>query len=300
MQDGELQEIEGFAVKIARGAGQLLSGYFQKPLKVEFKSKLHRDPVTEADKRSEEFLKEAILKEFPGHSLLAEEGSHTDSQTSDFTWVLDPLDGTTNFLNGLPIYGVSIGVLYQGQPVVGSIFLPSTHSTQGSVFHARTGGGAFRDDNPIRVAQNPEPQRSQLTVLPTYYSRAFRVKKGLRQRLGEVRAPGSISYELAMTAAGTFQYSLFGGPRIWDVVAGLPLVTEAQGVALVRRGNSRRWEPFTTFAKTPGTSPSSGELKEWRGSWIFGNPSIAQYVASRITRRSMLELRIRRWLQRWF
>ena len=103
--DRQLSEMESFAVDITRRAGGILLEQFSKPLVVEYKSKGNTNPVTDADRRSEEFLREAILKEYPDHGVLAEEGSQVDSESSGFIWVLDPLDGTVNYLNGLPVFG---------------------------------------------------------------------------------------------------------------------------------------------------------------------------------------------------
>jgi len=298
----ELKELEAFGIGIARQAGMLLQQHFQKPLAVEYKDKarVRRDPVTEADKRSEELLKEAILRELPGHGILAEEGSQVESANSDFLWVLDPLDGTSNFMSGLPLYAVSVGLLRHGKPVLGCIFIPSTSSPEGSIFHASLGGGAFRDDQPIRVSENPQPEGGQLMIMPSFYARLFRAKRRLTQQMGDLRAPGSIAYELAMTASGVFQYAVFNRARIWDIAAGIPLVTEAGGIALADRWKGRGWETFEDFSSASAQNPTPQQLKDWSGSWIFGNASIARFVASNLRRRSNLELRIRRWLRRWF
>ena len=296
MEDGQLREIEAFAVGITRKAGAILLERFQKPLEVEYKSEHLTNPVTEADKRSEEYLVEAILRDFPGDGILAEEGSQVDSQRSGLIWVIDPLDGTVNFLNGLPIFAVSVGVLDRGLPVVGCIFTPSTKDPAGSVFHARTGGGAFRDGVPIRVARIPQPQQGRVSIFPAYYARALHLKRGLRKRLGEVRSPGSVAYELAMTACGAIQYSIYGSPWVWDVAAGIPLITEARGIALVRRRKQRKWEPFRGFVNEDGSTLQLQKLKEWRAAWIFGNREITQFVTDHLGSRTRIGVLMRRWL----
>jgi myo-inositol-1(or 4)-monophosphatase len=302
MDDLQLREMETFAKDLSRRAGGILLEHFQKPIGVEYKSKDQTNPVTDADKRSEEFLKEAILKEYPTHGLLAEEGSQVESQSSDFTWVIDPLDGTVNFLNGLPIFAVSVGVLYKGEPVVGCIHIPSHHGPQGSVFHARKGGGAYRDDEAITVSQGLSPKKGRITVFPAFWVRTFRMKRELRSRLGEIRSLGSVAYELAMTASGVIQYSFFGSPWIWDVAAGIVLVKEAQGMALSRRRNvqNAEWKSFQDFSGPEGNGLGPEELKEWRSAWVFGGPQIAEYVTTRMESRSRLELKVSRWLGRWF
>ena len=225
----QLAEMESFAVGITRQAGGILLEQFRKPLIVEYKSKGNTNPVTDADRRSEEFLREAILKEYPEHGVLAEEGSQVDSKSSDFIWVLDPLDGTVNYLNGLPVFGVSVGVLHRGEPVLGCIFTPSPTRSDGSVYHARRGNGAFRDGEAIQVYESDSPQRGKITVFPWSFAALYNQKKGLKGRIGELRSPGSVAYELAMTASGVIQYAIFTSPWVWDVAAGITLVTEAGG-----------------------------------------------------------------------
>ena len=299
MDNEQFKEIEAFAVGITRKSGAILLDYFQRPMNVEYKSEDQTNPVTDADKHSEEYLKEAILKEYPDHAILAEEGSQVESQTSDFTWVLDPLDGTVNFVNGLPIFGVSVGVLHKGHPVVGCIFVPSPRSPTGNIFHARQDGGAFRDDEPIQVSQDPKPKRSRISIFPGYYVRAFSLKKGLRGQVGELRSPGSVAYELALTASGVIQFSIFNRPWVWDVAAGVVLVSESKGVALVRQPKQRHWEPFRAFATQQGAGLALKELKDWRTPWLFGNPEMTRFVASHMSPRTRLGLMVTRLLRRW-
>ena len=144
VDEGLAKEIEARAVEMARGAGKILQSRFSGPLEVEYKDdKKEQDPVTSADKESQAYLSEYIASHFPDHGIVGEEGSQEDeSPAPEFLWILDPLDGTTNFLNGLPIYAVSIGVLHRGNPVAGALFIPWPGKKDGVVLHARKGGGA--------------------------------------------------------------------------------------------------------------------------------------------------------------
>ena len=113
-------EIEARAVELARGGGELLSGYFGGNLSIQYKDDNQRDPVTDADRETQDFLTKGILESFPDHDILGEEDDENaqdaDAAAGDFLWVLDPLDGTKNFLHGLPVYACSVGVLYRGEP----------------------------------------------------------------------------------------------------------------------------------------------------------------------------------------
>ena len=116
-----------------------------------------------------------------------------EAPAADVLWVLDPLDGTTNFLNGLPVYAVSIGVLYRGTPVAGALFVPWPGSNGGVVLHARRGGGARMEDEALSVLDGDAPEAGRLTGLPASFGARFRVGSGLRRQPGEVRVTGSIA-----------------------------------------------------------------------------------------------------------
>lgn len=296
----QLAEMESFAVGITRKAGAILLEQFRKPLVVEYKSKDNTNPVTDADRRSEEYLRETILKEYPDHGILAEEGSQVDSESSDFIWVLDPLDGTVNYLNGLPVFGVSVGVLYRGEPVLGCIFTPSPTRSDGSVYHARRGNGTFRDGEGISVYEADEPQRGKITVFPWSFAALYNQKKGLKGRIGELRSPGSVAYELAMTASGVIQYAIFTSPWVWDVAAGITLVTEAGGVAQYRQRRGKDWDSFRRFETEDGAVPDAEGLKGWRASWVFGGTEMARFVTEHLRPRSRLSLKVARLRRRLF
>ena len=120
-----LADIETYAADIVRGAGAILNSHFGRSLDVEYKDEKKRDPVTNADMESQEFLTQAITHRFPDHGILAEEDQkQEDSPAKDFVWVLDPLDGTKNFMAGLPVYACSIGVVHRSVPIVGAVFVP--------------------------------------------------------------------------------------------------------------------------------------------------------------------------------
>ena len=147
-ENGLAEEIETAAVQLAQGAGEILSSRFGQRIAVEYKDKEQRDPVTEVDKACQEYLVREISRLFPEHSILGEEGGGDESGESetpcnDIVWVLDPLDGTTNFLNGLPVFASSIGVLYRGRPLAGAMFVPWPIDGGGFVLHCRRGAGCF-------------------------------------------------------------------------------------------------------------------------------------------------------------
>ena len=188
--DSVLAEIEAHAIELAKGSGRILESQFGSVIDVQFKSKDRSDPGSKADVESEEYLKNAIKKRFPDHGILGEEGTSQDAGPSGFVWVLDPLDGTVNYINGLPIYSGSVGVLNRGAPVVVCIWVPWQGKSQGSVYNARKGHGAFLNGTSISVSKNPTPQPGQLSIFHREFRLMYHRNSGGKSPTGEGRGPG--------------------------------------------------------------------------------------------------------------
>ncbi len=304
-----MREIEDAAVAMAWGAGEILSGYFagdlSQELSIEYKDKNQQDPVTSADKATQAYLVEEISRRFPGHGILGEEDSPVDSTEGeaddpapDFLWVLDPLDGTTNFLNGLPIYASSIGVMYRGWPLVGALYLPWPNPKGGFVLHCRRGGGCFADGKPVSVFEAKDstkntdekragqPVANRLIGLPGYFAQSTRFSKQIKGSPGELRTTGSIAYELGMTACGVLQYAVIGAPRLWDMLAGVLAVQEAGGTVMIRLPGEKHRNPMESLVPSWEERPPS--LKQLRGRvWplVAGNRQLAPLISSSMRRR---------------
>ncbi|MSQ17571.1 MAG: hypothetical protein EXR54_08455 [Dehalococcoidia bacterium] len=291
------QEIEAAATELARGAGELLAGYFGRQMSVQFKDEHQRDPVTPADHASQDYLVAEIQRRFPSHSILGEEDAPDadgEAPAADYLWVLDPLDGTTNFLNGLPMYAVSIGVLHRGWPVAGALFVPWPQPGGGFVLHCRRGGGCFAGDQPVSVHQSDQPVNNRLIGLPGHFSYHTRFTRQHRGPVGEPRTTGSIAYELAMTACGFMQYSLFWAPRLWDMAAGALAVQEAGGTVMTRLPKSKLWQPMQSLL--PGWEqkpPTLKELRGWSAALVAGNPQVAPLIAQNLRPRWRLGSKLR-------
>ena len=278
--DSVLAEIEAHAIELAKGSGRILESQFGSVIDVQFKSKDRSDPVSKADVESEEYLRNAIKKRFPDHGILGEEGTSQDAGPSGFVWVLDPLDGTVNYINGLPIYSVSVGVLHRGAPVVGCIWVPWPGKSQGLVYNARKGHGAFLNGTSISVSKNTTPQPGQLSIFHREFRLMYHRNAGGKSPTGEGRGPGSLAYEMALTSNGVFQFAVFSSPRIWDVVAGVVLVQEAGGEALTFDRRRRRWEKLTRFSVSSGPAPDgTAELRSWVAPVMAGNGEMVDYLA---------------------
>lgn len=214
------------AVEIAREAGVLLNGRFERPHEVSYKRPM--DIVTEADRRSEALIIERLRKSYPSHSIVAEEGGGSRGD-SDYCWYVDPLDGTTNFAHGFPVFCVSLGLTLGREVIAGVIYDP----TRDELYTAERGGGAFRNGVRLRVSKTANlsegllatgfpPQSTDHELNIQCYFRFTRISHG-------VRRAGSAALDLCMVASGRFEgfWELKLNP--WDMAAGVLMVTEAGG-----------------------------------------------------------------------
>lgn len=293
----QIREIERQAVAMARGAGAILAAHFGRSIAVEFKDRQQRDPVTAVDKAAQAFLAGEIARRFPAHGILGEEATAAEAESEaparDTLWVLDPLDGTTNFLNGLPVFASSIGVLHRGRPVAAAIYLPWPTADGGFVLHCRKGGGCFADDTPVHTLETERPIPNRLVGLPGYFAAANRFAGGLEGKAGEPRTTGSIAYELAMTARGVMQYAIFGAPRMWDMAGGALAVQEAGGAVMTRFRHDRHWRPLDSLVPSwDEKTPTMKELRAWTAPLIAGNRHLAPLIAHNLRRKFSLKARL--------
>jgi len=297
--DAQAEEIERHAVEIARGAGRILVEHFGRQIDIEFKDEHERDPVTAADKDAQEYLAAEIAKRFPKHGILGEEASEEEKESEepakDILWVLDPLDGTTNFMNGLPMFASSIGVLYRGWPMAAALYIPWPANDGGFVLHCRKGGGCFADDEKVSVYESDEPVPSRLIGVPGYFGMAQGFTGKLAGKAGEVRTTGSIAYELAMTAKGVLQYAMFGAPRLWDMAGGALAVLEAGGTVMTRFRGEKSWHPMENLIPSwEEKTPTMKELRNWMAPLVAGNQKVAPVIADNVRRRFSISSQVRK------
>lgn len=214
------------AVETAREAGGILLSEFDRPKNIGYKAKA--DLVTEADRRSEQAIVGRLRRCFPEHAILAEEtGQQGDAR---YRWIVDPLDGTTNFVHGYPCFAVSIGLEEAGELRLGVIYQPITKE----LFTAVRGEGAYLNGKPIRVSGVEHLSTSLLaTGLPSAKrtrSPNIRYYWDLALLSHGVRRDGSAALDLASVACGRFDGFWELGLHPWDTAAGVLLVREAGGV----------------------------------------------------------------------
>ena len=216
------------AIDAAIVAGGILQDYAQRGFRIEYKDAVNL--VTDADKRSEESIIATLNQKFPDHQILAEEGGLTTTSSSPFKWVIDPLDGTTNFSHRFPAYCVSIGLEYQGRCILGVIFDP----TREELFVAESGGGAFLNNQPIHVSE-VKLLNSALLVTGFAYDIRENANNNLEMftrmslRAQGVRRTGTAALDLCYVASGRFDGFWEMKLNPWDTAAGLVIVQEAGG-----------------------------------------------------------------------
>ena len=183
-----------------------------------------------------------------------------------------PLDGTTNFINGLTIFCCSIGVLWRGAPVVSALFLPGGRHTAAGVYHSRRGGGARFEGERFEFHPPKLPLGSRISSVPAGMT-GVDGPKG-RHQFGTVRTLGSSAAELVLTAEGTFQAGVFHGLKIWDVAAGSALCLEAGATVWVRGDRRSPWRRLEHFRGGPDRAPSLEELRAWNDGLAAGDPGM--------------------------
>jgi myo-inositol-1(or 4)-monophosphatase len=177
--------------------------------------------VTETDKALNDLIERQILEAHPDHAVLSEERGTTYDPSRRFTWIVDPLDGTTNFARGLPIWGICAALCDEGRPVVAAVGFPLLDET----YFAVRGSGATCNGLPLRVPPVGEADDENFIMCCTRTARAFEIGSPLKPRI-----LGSAAFHIIKVADGTALASLDTTPRLWDLAAPLLILTEAGGV----------------------------------------------------------------------
>lgn len=249
------------AKKAAAEASKIINEYADKAsLNVQLKGK--NDLVTDADLASEKKIIEIIKKIFPDDEILAEESEQKDMLPQGRIWIIDPIDGTTNFAHGFPAYCISIALWENKEPLVGLVMEVANKE----VFHAIKGGGAYKNGEPIHISQETNPASSligtgfpykELGMVDNY----LKLFKRMMGKTHGVRRPGTAAWDLCNVACGRFEGFYEYGLSAWDVAAGTLIIKEA-----------------------------GGKVMDWNGGddWLFGqriiagNTSICEFLMSEI------------------
>jgi myo-inositol-1(or 4)-monophosphatase len=263
-----LLELELVAVELARLAGAEIRTALGRELTIRYKgtasrggTKHYRDPASEADQHIEELIRARLALRFPDHGVVGEEMDTVTGDPEAPVWVIDPIDGTANFVNGLPLFCASIGVMHGGRPVVGALWCSTSHALRTGVYHSHQGGRVCFDESEVTLREHADLRR--------YLAGEPDPTVG-EQLHWEVRKTGSAALECAFVAAGLLRVARFESPNLWDVAGGLALVRGAKREA--REQVDGRWR---RLAPIPFE-----ELGSWRRPLIIGEAEAVEALIS--------------------
>ena len=241
------------AIKAARAAGSLINRAALDVESVRISQKMVNDFVTEVDHAAEKAIIETLLTAYPGHGIWAEEsGREHGAQDSEFVWIIDPLDGTTNFIHGLPVYCVSIALAVKGKIEQAVVYDPSRND----LFTATKGRGAFMNDRRLRVSKRIRLKDCLISTGFPFrqgddFNTYLRMMGDMMQRTAGLRRPGAAALDLAYVAAGFTDGFFETGLQPWDTAAGSLLVTEAGGLVGNFSGEANFLEQQECMAGNP-------------------------------------------------
>ncbi len=224
------QDLIQFIKFLARESGSIIRKYYRMPVNVE--TKADNSPVTIADKKTEEILREFIIKEFPGHGLLGEEFGEVNPD-AEYKWVLDPIDGTKSFISGTPLFGTLIALLQKGRPVLGAINLPI-------LYELMIGDGSITtlNDKPVKVRECSSTADAVLlmTDLKSFDESSGKGLRELASKVKMMRGWGDC-YGYYLVASGFADIMIDPVMSVWDIMALIPVIEGAGGVITDINGN---------------------------------------------------------------
>jgi myo-inositol-1(or 4)-monophosphatase len=255
-----MQALLNTAIKAARRAGDTAVGYLNRAEKLEIRTKARNEFVTQVDHEAEAIIIESIRERYPEHAFLAEESGRQGQ--GDFVWIIDPLDGTTNFVHGFPVFAVSLALQVRDELEIGVIYDPNRQE----LFTAMRGQGAQLDGRRIRVSQRAGldgaligtgfPYRSSEQWMRAY----LRMLEAVLKNTAGIRRPGAAALDLAYVAAGRLDGFWEFGLQTWDMAAGAVLIREAGGIVSELQDHGDFLQTGNVVAGTPRVHAALKEL----------------------------------------
>ena len=276
------KEYEKFCIRISKIAGDYVLNNFDGNFQIFSKDKKN-NLVTEIDHNAQKIIIEDITETYPDHLIVGEEDNiKTIKNTSEFIWVIDPIDGTTNFVNGIPNFAISIALLKNYEPIAGVIWIPWPNNEKSLIFSSSKNNGSRIGSLKLDLTENNISNLEEGSV--TSYS-SFSTLFGNKNRnikpwnkiiKGEKRVIGAVAYEMALVAKGVIRFGLFGPASIWDFGAGLLIIKEAGGIIYFLDENYNIQDKFYSFESLIKKNESTDEkmIYEWTGQFLIGNPMI--------------------------
>ncbi|MDF7666509.1 inositol-1-monophosphatase [Orbaceae bacterium ESL0727] len=247
-----MQPLLNIAIRAARKAGNVAIKAYENPVSIEIDSKGDNSVVTNIDRAAEALIVETIKKAYPDHTIVAEESGIIKGKESEIQWIIDPIDGTTNFIKNIPHFAVSIAVRVKGKTEAAVVYNPITNE----LYTASRGHGAQLNGYRLRVNNSKDLASSMLaTIFPAHnkqYSDCyFAVLQKLFTQCSHFRYTGSAALDLAFTAAGRLDGLFELGLKPWDIVAGELILREAGGVITDFAGNNNYMTSGNVIAGHP-------------------------------------------------
>jgi len=257
------------------------------------------NPVTQIDLNSQDLIVSKIKSKFPDHEILGEEGKEEKKVKSNFLWIIDPIDGTKNFINQIPLFCVSIAIMHKDEIIGGAVGLPWQNN---SVIYAFKGKGItsnFLQKNTQKIQEYPVP--GILSFAPTYFNLSYVIKNEFYKKSGELRNLGSAAAEIALVANGNAQLALSGYAFCWDFAAAWILIKESKKSIFWGNMNKNIWEDVNPWKKYFSDGFYDLEkLKKWRGKFFASNKEIENFILKNTKPNGRQNKNIIRRLKRYF
>ena len=274
-------EHENFCINISKIAGNYVLENFEGKFEIYSKDK-RNNLVTEIDLNTQKIIVENINKTYPNHAIVGEEDKLKSLKDSEYIWVIDPIDGTTNFVNGIPNFAISIALLKDLEPIAGAIWIPWPNNEKSLIFSASKNNGSRTNGTKLNLVEKlnqslDEGSASSYSSFSSINGNKDRnIKPWNKVIKGEKRVIGSVAYEMALLAKGVIKFGLFGPASIWDFGAGLLIIKEAGGTIHNLDKNYNFISEFTSFKKLINKNDNSpGEIiYDWSGQFLIGNKKI--------------------------
>ena len=274
-------EYENFCINISKIAGNYVLENFEGQFEIYSKDK-RNNLVTEIDLNTQKIIVEDINKTYPNHAIVGEEDELKSLKDSEYIWVIDPIDGTTNFVNGIPNFAISIALLKDLEPIAGAIWIPWPNNEKSLIFSASKNNGSNANGKKLNLVEKlnqslDEGSASSYSSFSSINGNKDRnIKPWSKVIKGEKRVIGSVAYEMALLAKGVIKFGLFGPASIWDFGAGLLIIKEAGGTIHNLDKDYNFISEFTSFKKLIHKNNNSLAeiIYDWSGQFLIGNKKI--------------------------
>ena len=275
------KELKKFSFDLVNEAGKYVINKFEGQFKVSSKDRKN-NLVTEVDINSQELITNLINSKYPNHSIIGEEDQKSaKNNASKYVWVIDPIDGTTNFANGIPNFSISVAVLKNSEPIAGAIWIPWPNKSRCLIFHTAKGEGSWADEKKLDISNITSESLttggvSSFSSTKIIFGDSDRQIKPINQIIkGENRVIGSVAYEMALVAKGSIKFALLGPASIWDFGAGLLLIKEAKGKIICLDKDYVNKGEFETFLIDYKEDKQTYQaLRNWNGQFYAGSNNI--------------------------